>query len=101
MRYQLSYNSVVHLRTILQQTQLETSFGDVKNLIRDGIRNNIDILQRNFIEKMIKKGESTTEIRNRARINLGPQSCDRDPKGWKMEIKRLWNIRLTSKNHEI
>ena len=81
MRYQLSYNSVIYLRTILQQTQLETSFGDVKNLIRDGIRNNIDILQRNFIEKMIKKGKSTTEIRNRARINLGPQRCDRDPKG--------------------
>ena len=101
MKYQLSYNSIIRLRSVLIENQLLGSFADVKDNIKKGIKINVEICQRNAIEKYIRLGEATTEIRNRARRNLGAQRADKDIKGWKKEIKRLWQMRLTQKNRDI
>ena len=90
MKYQICYNSIIRLRALLIENQLLGSFADVKDNIKKGIKINVEICQRNAIEKYIRLGEATTEIRNRARRNLGAQRADRDIKGWKKEIKRLW-----------
>ena len=101
MHYQICYNSVTRLRALLIENQLLWSLADVKENIKMGIKTNIDICQRNIIEKYIRLGEATKEIRNRAKANLGKHVAEKDTKAWKKEIKRLWKLRLTQKNKEI
>ena len=83
MKYQICYNSIIRLRALLIENQLLGSFADVKDNIKKGIKINVEICQRNAIEKYIRLGEATTEIRNRARRNLGAHRADNDIKGWK------------------
>ena len=86
---------------MLTTNQLVISFADVRTNIMTGIKMTRIICQRDLIEKYIKSGGFTTEIKNRARINLGAHKADKNPKSWKKEIRRLWGLRLTSKNRDL
>jgi len=100
MRYSLSYNTILRLRTSFGQSQPNIGIADVTQQFKLGIKQSISILQRNFLEKLKKSGSATKEIRGRARGNLGIHDKECFNKGVKNECNRLIDIRINLKKKE-
>ena len=67
MNYSISYNSVLKLRHFLDHFQPLRGYSEFAKDVKEGIKYTKMVSQRNYLEKLLAKGEATPEVISLAR----------------------------------
>ena len=95
MSYSISYHSIKQLKSICDKTP-HWGLKDLIKDIKEGFRVQKLINQRNFLEKLKKRGEATRDC-----ISLAKRIVSKfNSKRCKKEEVRLMNLRIAEKSQE-
>ena len=100
MRLQICSNTVSLLKTWYSERNPRLRFGEYLKIVREGIRINKLVAQRDFLEKIQKKGLYTQEMITTAKRNRG-LNAPASNKRQKKEQKRLLALRIKEKLLEL
>ena len=99
MNYSISYNSVLRLKSLISDFKPDIGYSDLARDVREGIKFTKLVSQRNYLEKLLARGESTPEV-----IALARRRYSTDPKittRFKKEERRIMTFRINEKYRQI
>ena len=99
MSYSISYKSVLQLKSFLSDFKPNIGYSDLARDIREGIKFTKLVSQRNFLEKLLARGESTPEV-----IALARRRYSTDAKiktRFRKEERRIMTFRIKEKYRQI
>ena len=99
MNYSICYNSVLSLKNLLNIFNPEAGFQEFARDIKTGIKYTKFTSQRNYLEKLVARGESTPEVQVLARRRYSTLS--QNGRRYKAEEKRIMTFRIQEKNWQI
>ena len=94
MNFTISYNSILLLRDILNDFQPRLGFNDFTRDIKEGIKITKMTSQKNFLEKLLARGEATREVQTLARRRY---SAYPTTKRIRTEERRIMTFRIREK----
>ena len=99
MNYSISYNTVLKLRCIIEKFKPDCGYQDLAKDIRTGIKYTKLVSQRNFLEKLLARGEATPEVITLARRRYSTE-YNNNKKHSNTE-KRIMHFRINEKEQEM
>ena len=95
MNFSISYTCVLKLRSLINDYNPGLGFEEFARDVKEGIKFTKLVSQRNYLEKLVKRGEATPEVISLARRRY---STENHNKRYKAEEKRIMMFRIREKN---
>ena len=99
MNFSLSYTCVLKLRKIINDYNPDMGFEEFARDVKEGIKFTKLVSQRNYLEKLVKRGEATPEVISLARRRYSTEV--QNNKRYKAEEKRIMMFRIREKNQNL
>ena len=99
MNFSISYNSVLSLKNLLNTFNPGAGFHEFARDIKAGIKFTKFTSQRNYLEKLVARGESTPEVQTLARRRYS--TLHDNTRRYRAEERRIMTFRIQEKNRQI
>ena len=99
MNFSICYNSVLSLKNLLNTFNPVAGFHEFARDIKTGIKLTKFTSQRNYLEKLVPRGECTPEVQTLARRRYS--TLHQNTRRYKAEERRIMMFRIQEKNWQI